>query len=70
MLWGGEVVPGFITPPKRDAADTRAIAEYNERLNRHPELMTTIVPLRDGVAISVKQTVMADSMTRSTQAAD
>jgi predicted O-methyltransferase YrrM len=31
------------------------IAEYNERLVRHPQLVTSIVPLRDGVAISVKR---------------
>ncbi|PYR25875.1 MAG: O-methyltransferase, partial [Acidobacteria bacterium] len=39
----------------RKAEDTRAITEYNERLSRHPRLMTSIVPIRDGVAISVKQ---------------
>ena len=32
-----------------------AIAEYNQRLNTHPRLITSIVPLRDGVAISVKR---------------
>jgi predicted O-methyltransferase YrrM len=55
VLWDGEVVPGFVAEPKRDAADTRAIAEYNERLNAHPRLMTATVPLRDGVSISVKR---------------
>src|SRR5580765_5991598 len=55
VLWDGEVVPGFATPPKRDASDTKAIAEYNERLNAHPRLITATVPLRDGVAISVKR---------------
>ena len=55
VLWDGEVVPGFVADPKRDAQDTRAIAEYNERLNAHPRLMTATVPLRDGVAISVKR---------------
>jgi predicted O-methyltransferase YrrM len=55
VLWDGEVVPGFIATPQRDAADTRAIAEYNERLNAHPQLVTATVPLRDGVAISVKR---------------
>jgi predicted O-methyltransferase YrrM len=54
VLWDGEVVPGF-KKPTRNAADTRAIAEYNERLNTHPQLMTTTVPLRDGVAIAVKR---------------
>ena len=55
VLWDGEVVPGFVKEPRRDAGDTRAIVEYNERLNRHPGLLTSIVPLRDGVAISVKR---------------
>jgi predicted O-methyltransferase YrrM len=55
VLWDGEVVPGFVKKPHRPAADTRAIAEYNERLSAHPQLMTSIVPLRDGVAISVKR---------------
>ena len=55
VLWDGEVVPGYVPSPRRNADDTRAIADYNERLNAHPRLMTSIVPLRDGVAISVKR---------------
>jgi predicted O-methyltransferase YrrM len=55
VLWDGEVVPGFVPAPRQDANDTRAIAEYNRRLSRHPQLMTSVIPLRDGVAISVKQ---------------
>src|SRR6478736_5147776 len=55
VLWDGEVVPGFVEPPQRDSSDTKAIAEYNERLNAHPQLITATVPLRDGVAISVKR---------------
>jgi len=54
VLWSGEVVPGFVTP-HHPAADTQAIVDYNERLNNHPALLTSIVPLRDGVAISVKR---------------
>lgn len=54
VLWDGEVVPGFVASPRRDAADTSAIAEYNRRITTDPRLMTSIVPLRDGVAISVK----------------
>ena len=57
VLWNGEVVPGFVNTPARNADDTRAISEYNERLASHPQLLTSIVPLRDGVAISVKRTV-------------
>jgi predicted O-methyltransferase YrrM len=55
VLWDGEVVPGFLSTAARDREETQAIAEYNERLNNHPDLMTAIVPLRDGVAISVKR---------------
>src|SRR5207248_1600453 len=46
VLWDGEVVPGFVRKPARDPADTRAIAEYNERTAAHPALVTAIVPLR------------------------
>jgi predicted O-methyltransferase YrrM len=56
VLWDGEVAPGFTDAPQRDPAETRAIAEYNERVASHPELITAIVPLRDGVSISVKRT--------------
>lgn len=54
VLWDGKVVPGFAGTRADADADTRAIAEYNERLNAHPSLVTSTVPLRDGVAISVK----------------
>ena len=57
VLWDGEVVPGFVNPPKRDTAETSAIAEYNQLLNAHPQLITATIPLRDGVAISVKRIV-------------
>lgn len=55
VLWDGEVVPGFLPSPRRDPVETRAIAEYNERVASHPQLTTAIVPLRDGVSISVKK---------------
>jgi predicted O-methyltransferase YrrM len=55
VLWNGEVVPGFVQKPQHPAPDTRAIAAYNERLNNHPAFLTSIVPLRDGVAISVRR---------------
>jgi predicted O-methyltransferase YrrM len=55
VLWDGEVVPGFLETPKRDPVDTRAIAEYNERIAAHRQLLSTIVPLRDGVSIAVKR---------------
>ena len=55
VLWNGEVVPGFHGAARRDDPNARAISEYNERLNRHPNLMTVIIPMRDGVAVSVKR---------------
>jgi predicted O-methyltransferase YrrM len=55
VLWDGEVVPGYVTAPRKNAADTRAIVEYNQRLSEHPALTTATVPLRDGVSISVKK---------------
>jgi predicted O-methyltransferase YrrM len=54
ILWSGEVVPGFVDTPRQDADETRAIVSYNERLTRHPGLLTSIVPIRDGVSISVR----------------
>lgn len=57
VLWSGEVVPGFVSHPRQDPEETRAILDYNEKLSAHPRLMTSIVPLRDGVAISLKRSV-------------
>ena len=54
VLWDGEVVPGYAVNPRQDPADTQAIIEYNTRVAAHPHLLTSIVPLRDGVAISVR----------------
>jgi predicted O-methyltransferase YrrM len=73
VLWSGEVVPGFTTTPSRNSDDTRAISEYNQRLNAHPHLLTATVPLRDGVAISVKRQgsglePMLGTLARSTRA--
>ena len=55
VLWDGEAVPGFSAHPDDNPEETRAIAEYNDRLSVHPQLQTAIVPLRDGVSISVKR---------------
>jgi len=57
VLWDGEVVPGFKETLKRRTSDTRAIAEYNRRLSQHPALMSVIVPMRDGLAISVRRSL-------------
>lgn len=48
-LWKGRVVGA-----ERDEA-TAAILTFNRRLYSMPELFTTIIPLRDGVSISIKR---------------
>ena len=55
ILWSGAVVPGFVNPPARPAADTEAIAAYNRTLADDHRLYTTFLPVGDGVAVSVKQ---------------
>jgi predicted O-methyltransferase YrrM len=56
VLWSGDVIPGFNeTPQQPNTEDTKAIIAYNEQVSSHPALVTSIVPLRDGVAISVKR---------------
>ena len=54
ILWSGEVVGGYVTPPRRDAKDTEALRAYNKRLTADPRLLTTFVPVGDGLAICVK----------------
>jgi predicted O-methyltransferase YrrM len=54
VLWNGEVVEGYVSPPQRDEADTAALRRYNARLASDPRLLTTFLPVGDGVALSVK----------------
>jgi predicted O-methyltransferase YrrM len=48
-LWSGRVTEAN---PKEET--TRAIKEFNQRLYAMKEFFTTILPLRDGVAVAVK----------------
>jgi len=48
VLWGGRVARG------ETDRETVAIREFNRLLFSSPDLMTTIVPLRDGVSVSLK----------------
>jgi predicted O-methyltransferase YrrM len=48
VLWSGRVARSD------DDEWTRAIREFNRLLYSSPELFTTIVPLRDGVSVSLK----------------
>jgi predicted O-methyltransferase YrrM len=54
VLWDGEVVEGFVEKPRHDERSTQAIRAYNDRLSKDSRLLTTILPMGDGVAISVK----------------
>lgn len=49
MLWSGKVVDA-----KSREASTRAIQEYTRLLYETPNLHTTLIPLRDGVSVSLK----------------
>jgi caffeoyl-CoA O-methyltransferase len=49
VLWSGR-----ITASKPDAT-TKAILEFNRQLYQSPDFYTTILPVRDGVAVAVKK---------------
>ncbi len=49
ILWSGKVVDA----KPRDAS-TRGIQEYTRLLYETPDLYTTLIPLRDGVSVSLK----------------
>ena len=54
VLWDGEVIPNFLPKRERALEDTNAIAAYNQALASEKRLLTSWLPLRDGVTISVK----------------
>ena len=49
VLWSGKVVE----PLAPDDADTKALLVYNKLLNTHPQLETVILPIRDGLTVSI-----------------
>jgi predicted O-methyltransferase YrrM len=49
-LWSGKL----LEPASRQDADTRGVVRYNKEALGAADLLTTIVPLRDGVALSLK----------------
>jgi predicted O-methyltransferase YrrM len=50
VLWSGRVAE-----KKPTEATTKAILEFNRLLYGSPELFTTILPIRDGVAVAMKK---------------
>jgi len=59
VLWEGEVVPGLVSTPQRNPAETAAIAAFNTRLAGDSRLATSFLPVRDGVAIAIRRPVEA-----------
>jgi len=51
VLWYGRVA----RPVAADDAETRAILKFNRQIYKSPNLISTIVPLRDGLAVCLKQ---------------
>ena len=49
-LWSGNVVQ----PPSKQDAEARGVVRYNKEAIGAADLLTTIMPLRDGVALSLK----------------
>jgi len=50
VLWSGRV-----TQAKPEQESTRAIQEFNKRLYAMQEFFTTVLPIRDGLAVAVKR---------------
>ncbi len=49
VLWSGKVAQNKPSEPS-----TKAIQEFNQLLYHSPDLFTTILPIRDGVAVAIK----------------
>ena len=50
VLWSGRILDeGDRTPA------TQGIREFNEKVKNHPDLFNTLIPLRDGISLSVKE---------------
>jgi caffeoyl-CoA O-methyltransferase len=49
VLWSGKVAD------KNPDASTKAILEFNRLIYSSPELFTTILPIRDGIAVCIKK---------------
>ena len=50
VLWNGKVTDKKSSDPR-----TKAIMEFNQLLYSSPDLFTTILPIRDGVAVAIKK---------------
>jgi caffeoyl-CoA O-methyltransferase len=51
VLWSGWAA----RPASKDDVETRAIQKFNRMIYRSPKLFTTIIPLRDGLAVCTRE---------------
>ena len=49
VLWSGEVLS-----PKKADASAKGIIEFNRLISQDPSFISTIIPLRDGLSVSLK----------------
>jgi len=54
MLWHGRVIPGYTHEESRTSTITKAVVAFTERLIADRRLHTAIIPIGDGVTVSVK----------------
>jgi predicted O-methyltransferase YrrM len=59
---------GRVLDDEVDSA-TRGIQRYNERIAAHPRLASTIIPIRDGVAVSVVGALVGAPQTPASESA-
>ncbi len=52
LLWGG-LVAGDVTPAEKDSS-TQALREFNQRFIQHPQLLSVVLPVGDGLGYGVK----------------
>ncbi len=52
LLWGGQVA-GEIRSPEQTAS-TQALREFNQLFVRHPQLLSVVLPVGDGLGYAVK----------------
>jgi len=51
VLWSGKV----LNPIEKDDKETIAIQKFNQKLNKHPQLETVLLPIRDGLSLVRKE---------------
>ena len=55
VLQEGDIIQSKYVVRRRDRTIHKRMREYLEVVKNHPELETTIVPIGDGITISVKK---------------